>query len=128
MPTPWSDHETGLEAARPERLPGLRFPVRARFFDQRFEEREVFARFRVPEDAEREAAGGGFQRFDGAIGGARGLFEPFAEAPEALVVVGLHVVRAPEHACEPRSVAHLDAVVGEDAVDLLVRIRADAVR
>ena len=54
---PWFGEETGLGKPRPEGLRGARGAVVPRLRDQGFEERSVFARFGMPEDAQGEAAG-----------------------------------------------------------------------
>ena len=74
----------------------LRGSVRGCFFDQRVEEGGVVARFRMPEDAHREAPGRVLERLDRPVRCPGGFAEALAQLAEPLVVVRLHVVALTE--------------------------------
>ena len=78
------------------------------FCHQRFEEGEVFALFRVPEDAQGEAAGWIFEPFRGAVFGMRGYLQMFADAGERLMVMRLHVRSRTHDRGETRARRHFD--------------------
>src|SRR5437868_13294375 len=102
--------------------------VRARLGDELLVELLVFARLRMPEDAEGEAPRRILDRLDGAVLGDRGHAQPLSEAPEALVVVRLDRCALAEQLPEPASRLERDVVIREDTRRVLVLLVADDVR
>src|SRR5438067_2908978 len=99
--------------------------VPARLLDESLEQALVFARLGMPEDAQREAPRGVFQRFERAVVRARGLAQAFAEPAQALVVVRLHRRVVAEQGGEARPGLERDVVIRVGAGRVLVLVVAD---
>ena len=82
----------------------------------------------MPQHAEREAQGGILDRLERAVVRPGRLDEPFADAAEPLVVVRQHVPAFADDATQPAVIDDPDAVLGERARHLLVRVAADRFR
>ena len=97
--------------------------------DERLEEALVLFHLGMPQDGDREALVRVLEPLERPVLGPRRLDEPLPHAPHALVVARLHaVVARADDLREPRSVLHLDRVLGERAEHLAVALVTDRLR